>query len=355
MDLRISEETMSPALFPEDVDSFKNPIYKGACQSVSIVFFKGECSVLSFRDSTRQNVTLTFESIRRDETPLQCLSRGLSKKGDEYKKKILEALDYESTKFYCLVYSGTYRNYFVTVDTKEKEITLPPKMDMACSKRTIYEIASTTRGLFGDFMRKLPAYMYNKDYGLQDVDVAKGELALSLLNEQYKESKYILFRAGAIPYYFVDGEIRFFMGNNIASKISDFGGGVRKRDRSAYSCIMREAAEEAGKPNSQVIMSSIRSGKFYVCRGKYGSDTTISVLALVEVDHYRLTPIVKNREIQASITLTYDQFKNINPDMFHDPIQDYIRYLQQPNSLIDTIIKDKRESINNKNDTSDDN
>lgn len=321
------------AVYPEDYDTFVSPTYPGECRTVNIIPVdksgKWLCRII------KHNIKLDSIKlfVRPGSNPLKCLMEGGIFLGSLFINDIVSRLTNENTKFYCMVYKGFARNYYIMVDVSDWGIKIPFRIgkEYYCCWCDPDRIPGVETDLT-IFNRKLTILNTEIGYGCKNIKI----IGKSGLKGEYNNSTQVLCRVGVIPYDIVNGKVFVIMGVTTQRKYSDFGGGVRlKRNESCMDAIERECIEEAGKDNWELIKRSIhnRQGN-YVWLANMKDNSSLSLILMTRMDLTKFNPIDENSEMKGYEIISYEELIKHRKNKFHSPIRPFIEYISSPNYLI---------------------
>jgi len=317
------------AVYGEDYDSFLNPTYKGFCRSVNIIpvdkYKRWMCCI----DKSQSRV----ESVRifnsDNVSPYQCLVSGSSIFGSGFINDIISRLQDDTTEFYCMVYRGYSRNYYIMVDVSSRRLVMPRNTEGHCYNwyypYNISRVSEETDIII--FKNKLQILLDEDMYGARNIKIYGKDIL------EYNSG---VSRIGIIPYDIVDGKIKLVMSINKGFKIGDFGGGVKIMNKeSCLSALKRECIEEAGIDNWNLISHSLsRSKEIYVWHANVKDDDRISMIILTRIDINKFNKIDPNYEIESYSLVEYDDIIKYNINQYHHPIRPFINYISKQNNLI---------------------
>lgn len=138
------------------------------------------------------------------------------------------------------------------------------------------------------------------------------------------------YRAGVIPYTFIDGKVYWLMGINQHYMWSDFGGGCKKVE-TTYSCLMRELYEESNGLLNDVVERAIdnRNGvKVYIAYDRKGNLNDYLLLVPIPYCDYEFTP---NRELRSLHWIPESAILNpFTPlRLLHSALMRFVQYMRE--------------------------
>jgi hypothetical protein len=319
------------AVYPEDLSSFMNPTYAGKCRSVNIIPINDKGEWLCYRVPHLNTISAIMIPYWSSSPPYDVLYKGKKSLGSVFMKRVMNKLTDPYTQFYCMVYKGFSRNYYIMFNVDDNISHPIFKRDDSDYVWIHPSQVPNHNSTIVPFYNGYVDYRARMSYGAQNMCVFDSSI-LSVL----PPSPTRIMRSGVIPYDIVDGEIKFFMGLTLSGKISDWGGGCHANSNElSIHALSRETFQEAGMKNSIYIMSKILDkSETYVWQATVGSPDCINHVVLVRVNLTRFHPVEKNSEMLGSLIVSYTDLIGKSEESIHHPIRSFVSFISSPNVLI---------------------